>query len=146
MATCSRPPFDETRWIIQIRRIFDEEIELSEDQPICVFDVPKPLLCTKPEAYIPQLVALGPYHHCREELGDMERYKLSAAKRAQIHLQSANFQQLVDAFTKLEHLIRAHYHRSFSSSFSGGVMSCIATFISYLKELCFLFHSSGISI
>jgi hypothetical protein len=76
----------------------------------------------------------------------MERYKLSAAKRAQIHLQSANFQQLVDAFTKLEHLIRAHYHRSFSSSFSGGVMSCIATFISYLKELCFLFHSSGISI
>jgi hypothetical protein len=65
-------------------------------------------------------VALGPYHHLREELGDMERYKLSAAKRAQIHLPSSDFQQLVDAFTKLEHLIRAHYHRSVSYSFFGG--------------------------
>jgi len=117
MTTCSTLSFDETRWIIRIRRIFDEEIELGEDQPICVFDVPKPLLCTRPEAYIPQLVALGPYHHCREELADMERYKLSAAKRAQTHLPGTDFQQLVDVFTKLEHLIRAHYHRSVAHSY-----------------------------
>ncbi|KAF8698420.1 hypothetical protein HU200_035159 [Digitaria exilis] len=116
MATCPALPFDETRWIIRVRRIFDEEIELSEDQPICVFDVPKPLLGTKLEAYIPQLVALGPYHHSREELCDMERYKLSAAKRTQTHLPDTDFQQLVEIFTKLEHLIRAHYHRHLNLS------------------------------
>lgn len=111
MATCPNLPFDETQWIIRIRRVLDEEIELGADQPISIFDVPKPLLCTKPEAYKPQLVALGPYHHCREELRDMEMYKLSAAKRAQSHLPSMNFQQLVDVFATLEHQIRSHYHR-----------------------------------
>lgn len=112
MATsCPTLPFDEARWIVRIRRIFDEEIEVSEDQPICVFDVPKPLLITKPEAYVPQLVALGPYHHCREEICDMERYKLSLAKRAKSYLPDMDFQKLVHVFTKLEHLVRAHYHR-----------------------------------
>ena len=112
MTTCSSHPFDETQWIVRIRRILEEEeIELCDDQPISIFDVLKPLLCTKPEAYVPQLVALGPYHHCREGLLDMEMYKLSAAKRAQSHLPSMNFQQLVDVFATLEHLIRSHYHR-----------------------------------
>ncbi|OEL29440.1 putative UPF0481 protein [Dichanthelium oligosanthes] len=131
MATCPIPPFDETRWVVRIRRIFDEEIELNEDQPICVFDVPKPLLATKPEAYIPQLLALGPYHHCREELGDMERYKLSAAKRAQSHLPGTDFQQLVDIFTKLELLIRAHYHRhlNLSNETLGWMMAIDVSFL-----------------
>ncbi|XP_051209009.1 putative UPF0481 protein At3g02645 [Lolium perenne] len=111
MATCSSHPFDETQWIIRIRRILDEEIELCDDQPISIFDVLKPLMCTKPEAYVPQMVALGPYHHCHEGLRDMEMYKLSAAKRAQSHLPSMNFQRLVDVFATLEHLIRSHYHR-----------------------------------
>ncbi|CAM0872780.1 unnamed protein product [Alopecurus aequalis] len=111
MTTCSSHPFDETQWVVRIRRVLEEEIELCDDQPISIFDVLKPLLCTKPEAYVPQLVALGPYHHCREGLRDMEMYKLSAAKRAQSHLPSMNFQQLVDVFATFEHLIRSHYHR-----------------------------------
>ncbi|CAN6289026.1 unnamed protein product [Urochloa humidicola] len=131
MATCQISPFDETRWIIRIRRIFDEEIELSEDHRISVFDVPRPLLGTKPEAYIPQLVALGPYHHSREELCDMERYKLSAAKRAQTHLPGTDIQQLVDIFTKLEHLIRAHYHRhlNLSNETLGWMMAIDVSFL-----------------
>jgi hypothetical protein len=105
-------PFDETQWIIRIRRLLDEEIELCEDQPISIFEVPKALLRTNPEAYMPQLVSLGPYHHSRDELCDMERYKLSAAKRAQVYLPGKDFQQLVHSFTNIEHRIRAHYHRS----------------------------------
>ncbi|XBH97212.1 hypothetical protein VPH35_087485 [Triticum aestivum] len=98
MVTCSDLPFDETQWIIRIRRILEEEIELGDEQPVSTFDVLKPLLCTKPEAYVPQLVALGPYHHCREGL-------------AQSHLPSKNLQQLVDVFATFEHRIRSHYHR-----------------------------------
>ncbi|CAL4915141.1 unnamed protein product [Urochloa decumbens] len=123
--------FDEKQWIIRIRHIFDEDVEFSEDQPICIFDVPKPLLCIKSDAYIPQLVAIGPYHHSREELCDMERYKLSAAKRAQSHLPGMDFQQLVDIFTKLEHLIRAHYHRhlNLSNETLGWMMAIDVSFL-----------------
>ncbi|KAL5209335.1 hypothetical protein ABZP36_004958 [Zizania latifolia] len=106
--------FDEAQWIIRIRRVLDEDAELDDSQPISIFDVPKPLLCSKPEAYIPQLVAIGPYHHRREELRDMEMYKLCAAKRAQSHLPDKNLQQLVDIFAALEYRIRAHYHRHLS--------------------------------
>ncbi|WVZ57395.1 hypothetical protein U9M48_007784 [Paspalum notatum var. saurae] len=131
MATYPALPFDETRWIIRIRRIFDEEIVLGEDQPVCIFDVPKPLLGTKPEAYIPQMVALGPYHHRREELCDMERYKLLAAKRAQSHFTGMDFQLFVDLFTKLEHLIRAHYHRhlNLSNETLGWMMAIDVSFL-----------------
>ncbi|KAJ1296579.1 hypothetical protein BS78_01G312200 [Paspalum vaginatum] len=131
MATYPTLPFDETRWIVRIRHIFYEEIELSEDQSICIIDVPKPLLGTKPEAYIPQMVALGPYHHCREELCNMERYKLLAAKRVQSHLKGMDFQQLVDLFTKLEHLIRAHYHRhlNLSNETLGWMMAIDVSFL-----------------
>ncbi|CAD6211666.1 unnamed protein product [Miscanthus lutarioriparius] len=134
MATsCPTLPFDEARWIIRIRRIFDEEIEVSEDQPICVFDVPKPLLRTKPEAYIPQLVALGPWPIPplpRRTLrhGDVQ---LSAAKRAQSHLPGMDFQQLVDVFTRLEHLVRAHYHRhlNLSNEALGWMMAIDVSFL-----------------
>ncbi|KAK3137395.1 hypothetical protein QOZ80_5BG0451690 [Eleusine coracana subsp. coracana] len=109
-------PFDETQWITRICRILEEDIEPYDDQPISISDVPKTLLCTKPEAYIPQLVSLGPYHHCRDELVGMERHKLSAAKKAQIHLPGTDLQQLVHSFTKLAHRIRAHYHRHLNLS------------------------------
>ncbi|KAJ1276267.1 hypothetical protein BS78_05G201800 [Paspalum vaginatum] len=131
MDTYPTLPFDEARWIIRIRHMFDEKIELNEDQPICIFDVPKPLLATKPEAYIPQMVALGPYHHRREELCDMERYKILAAKRAQSHLTGMDFRQLVDLFTKLEILIRAHYHRhlNLSNETLGWMMAIDVSFL-----------------
>ncbi|KAL6615617.1 hypothetical protein ACP70R_037887 [Stipagrostis hirtigluma subsp. patula] len=130
---CPSPilPFDETQWIVRIRRIFDEEIELSDDQPISIFGVPKPLLCTKPEAYMPQLVSLGPYHHYRQELCDMERYKLSAAKRSQSLLPNMDIQQLVDVFTRSEHRIRAHYHRhlNLSNETLGWMMAIDVSFL-----------------
>ncbi|CAL4940206.1 unnamed protein product [Urochloa decumbens] len=61
----------------------------------------------------------------------MEWYKLSAAKRAQSHLPGTDFQQLVDMFTKLEHLIRAHYHRhlNLSNETLGWMMAIDVSFL-----------------
>uniref|UniRef100_A0A0E0KFZ8 Uncharacterized protein n=1 Tax=Oryza punctata TaxID=4537 RepID=A0A0E0KFZ8_ORYPU len=134
MGICPNLQFDEAQWIIRIRRVLDEEIEVHESQPISIFDVPKPLLRTKPEAYTPQLVALGPYHHCREELRDMEMYKLSAARRAQRHLPAGmSFQQLVSVFATLEFEIRAYYHRHLGLS-NDALAWMMAIDVSFLLE------------
>lgn len=108
----NNPSFDELRWVIQIRHSL-EDVDDSDDVgiPVSVFNVPKSLQVTKPEAYIPQLIALGPYHHWRPELYEMERYKLAAVRRAKKHFHTIKLQHLVQQFTKLEHKIRAHYHR-----------------------------------
>uniref|UniRef100_A0A9I9DFH9 Uncharacterized protein n=2 Tax=Cucumis melo TaxID=3656 RepID=A0A9I9DFH9_CUCME len=109
----SSSTFDELKWVIQIRRTLEEEQEDDEDYgiPVAIFKVPKLLMESDPHSYIPQLVALGPYHCWRPELHDMVRLKLSAAKRAK-KFSSTNlqFHDLVEQLLKLEQNIRACYH------------------------------------
>ncbi|XP_057976018.1 putative UPF0481 protein At3g02645 [Malania oleifera] len=103
--------FDELRWIFQIRQGLEEEVEEDGDiQLVCIFSVPKSLFSSDPHSYMPQQVALGPYHHWRPELNGMERYKVAAAKRVQKQLQTHEFQNLVDQLIKLESRIRECYH------------------------------------
>ncbi|XP_077236708.1 transmembrane protein, putative (DUF247) [Tasmannia lanceolata] len=127
----SNSTFDELRWVIQIRRALDEELEDENGILVSIFNVPKTLISTHPEAYIPQQVALGPYHHWRLELYEMERYKLSAAKRTQRQLQNLKFHHLVDNLTKLEHRIRAYYHRflDFNGETLAWMMAVDASFL-----------------
>ncbi|GMP60337.1 hypothetical protein CsSME_00023240 [Camellia sinensis var. sinensis] len=89
----------EQRWISQI------------DLPVSIFRVPTTISAFKPEAYIPQLMGLGPYHHFRSELYEMERYKLAAASRLQKQFKSLEFKQLVEKLAKFEHKVRACYHK-----------------------------------
>lgn len=110
--THHNPHFDELRWVIQIRHTLEEEHDDDMGIPVSVFNVPKCLQVTKPEAYVPQLIAVGPYHHWRPELYEMERYKLAAARRTQKQFHTIKLQHLIEQFTKFEHKIRAHYHRS----------------------------------
>ncbi|KAF2301453.1 hypothetical protein GH714_024366 [Hevea brasiliensis] len=64
-----------------------------------------------PSSYTPQQLALGPYHYWRPELFEMERYKISAAKRVREHLQKLEFHNLVEQLINLEQKIRTCYHR-----------------------------------
>ncbi|KAH9291887.1 hypothetical protein KI387_042927 [Taxus chinensis] len=73
---------DINRWVDHIKEgLEEEEAEEGREFSICVFNVPKQLLAAKREAYIPQCVSIGPYHHWRSELYEMERYKVDAARR-----------------------------------------------------------------
>uniref|UniRef100_A0A0D9WMI5 Uncharacterized protein n=1 Tax=Leersia perrieri TaxID=77586 RepID=A0A0D9WMI5_9ORYZ len=109
--------FDEVRWVVQIRRsLQDDGGEDGDDDddngiPVSVFNVPRQLQVHKPEAYVPQFIALGPYHHWRPELYEMERYKLAAARRAQKRHRHVKLEHFVEQFARMERRVRAHYHR-----------------------------------
>ncbi|XP_038713336.1 putative UPF0481 protein At3g02645 [Tripterygium wilfordii] len=103
--------FDEHRWLINIRRTVEEEVEDEREIPVSIFNVPKSLMSSDPDSYTPQVVALGPYHYFRPNLYEMERYKLAATKMTKKQLQSEKFKQLVDQLVNLELRIRASYHK-----------------------------------
>ncbi|KAL9237743.1 hypothetical protein vseg_012256 [Gypsophila vaccaria] len=110
--TCLNKSFDEHKWVMQIRHIIDLEFEDNfSDIHVTIFSVPKPLRDINPNAYTPQLVSLGPYHYFRPELQQMEKYKISSARRIRTLNSHVKFDVIVDRFLKLEHKIRACYHR-----------------------------------
>lgn len=105
---------DQNGWIIQIKESLDLEQEEEEVKELCmtVFSVPKDLLAVKPEAYTPQSISIGPYHHWRSELYDMERYKLEAARRYQKRINGRKFESVVvEEFKKHDWRIRSSYHK-----------------------------------
>ncbi|XP_062195015.1 putative UPF0481 protein At3g02645 [Phragmites australis] len=104
--------FDEDRWLSRVRQTLEREAAEELGAAAKVFDVPRVLRATRPEAYLPQHFALGPYHHHRPDLRDMERYKLAAAKRAEkLFADGQKFDHLVRRLLELQDKIRAPYHR-----------------------------------
>ncbi|KAK4427962.1 hypothetical protein Salat_1565200 [Sesamum alatum] len=114
MLTSLTSNFDERQWVKLIRQTLDEELDEETETPVTIFGVPKTLFISGPDSYIPQQVAIGPYHHLRPELYDMERYKVAAAKRNQRELNNLKLQDIVDHLIKFEVRIRACYHRPVS--------------------------------
>ncbi|KAH1240414.1 putative UPF0481 protein [Glycine soja] len=107
----SKLTFDELRWVINIRKTLEEEVEEDGEFAVSIFSVPKLLMASDPDSYVPQQVAIGPYHYWRPELYEMQRYKIAAAKRFQKHQQSCKLENLVDQLNKLEQRVRACYHK-----------------------------------
>ncbi|KQJ95247.1 putative UPF0481 protein At3g02645 [Brachypodium distachyon] len=102
---------EQSRWVSRVRQRMEAGAE-ELGAVAKVFDVPRVLRATRPEAYAPQHFAVGPYHYQRPELRDMERYKLAAAKRAEKLFAGDNkFDDLVHKFVGMQDMIRAPYHR-----------------------------------
>lgn len=79
MSDDSKSRFGELRWVIHIRKTLVEEEELEDEEgelPVCIFNVPKLLMASNPDCYVPQQVAIGPYHYWCPELYEMQRYKV----------------------------------------------------------------------
>jgi hypothetical protein len=106
-------PEEEKRWLFRVRETLEQQSAEDLGAAARVFDVPRTLRDTKPEAYEPQHFALGPYHHQRRsELRDMERYKLAAAKRAERHFAGGRtIEHLVERLSELQDEMRTPYHR-----------------------------------
>ncbi|GJT98276.1 putative UPF0481 protein [Tanacetum coccineum] len=109
------------------------EAEEAEVNPVCIFTVPQVLLATNPESYIPQQVALGPFHHKRLEVHDMQKYKLAAARRAQQHV-SVSIERIVETMKESDEArIRACYHKSIDMSADALIWMMIVD-MAYLLE------------
>jgi hypothetical protein len=107
---------NEDSWVTQVKECLDvleEEEQKVKEWRASVFNVPKELMADKPEAYIPQSVSIGPYHHWRSEIYDMERYKLAAAYRFHKRINGpGKFQSVVvEEFKKYDWQIRSCYHK-----------------------------------
>ncbi|KAL6650287.1 hypothetical protein ACP70R_009212 [Stipagrostis hirtigluma subsp. patula] len=119
---------DEERWLRLVRRSLQEETAEALSATAKVFDVPRALRDTKPEAYAPHHFALGPYHRARPELRDMERFKLAAVKRAEkLFAPGHNIDVLVKRFLRLDDDIRATYHRFMEINDTLALMMAIDT-------------------
>nr|XP_043626099.1 putative UPF0481 protein At3g02645 [Erigeron canadensis] len=109
--------FTEQRWVDQISKKFIREvtIDISDKNPICVFSITNAITIFKPEAYVPLVIGLGPYHHMDTHLYDMERYKVACAKSflAQNHFLQGNVKfraLLIDKLQELDPVVRGCYH------------------------------------
>ncbi|XP_071731849.1 putative UPF0481 protein At3g02645 [Rutidosis leptorrhynchoides] len=130
----SKPDIDEEEWVEHIRKtIVEQEDEEMNKIPVCVFTVPKVLLATNPESYIPQQVALGPFHHWRPEVYDMQRYKLAAARRTQKRM-NVSFDRIIEIMkVNDEARIRACYHKFLDMS-GDALIWMMAVDMSFLLE------------
>ncbi|KAH0651670.1 hypothetical protein KY284_031582 [Solanum tuberosum] len=101
------------RWTDRIGNALQKEvgIDLNLLPPVRVLQVPKTLTHEKPEAYTPQLIGMGPFHHLRPDLYQMERYKLAAMKDILEPAQILNFKHLlIDKLRENDLVVRVCYN------------------------------------
>ncbi|CAI9108513.1 OLC1v1008113C1 [Oldenlandia corymbosa var. corymbosa] len=93
----------EQRWVDQLNKHF---IIYVDNLPT-IFHVPKPIRDSNPEAYIPQKIGIGAYHHFR-----IDKRRLAAVKEFLKQEQYNNFKSLiVDKVAELDSEIRACYNQ-----------------------------------
>lgn len=128
-------------WVVHIwHTLSATEADLENPRVVCVCEVPESLRCSKREAFIPQFVGLGPYHHFRADLIMTPKKKLAAAKRVLKDLlpDSMNLiQQRI--ISKFGSHTQTFYHPDFKSTNNDHTLSFIDDTLSLLLAVDGLF-------
>ncbi|XP_040999412.1 UPF0481 protein At3g47200-like [Juglans microcarpa x Juglans regia] len=77
----------------------DLELPLSTD--CCIYRVPDPFRKMNEESFTPLVVSIGPFHHSKERLKIMEKFKTRCLERFLQH-SNCNVEDLVDTIKSLE--------------------------------------------
>ncbi|GMH06399.1 hypothetical protein Nepgr_008239 [Nepenthes gracilis] len=109
----------ESEWVISIREKLEQarrdEVSSSWSK-LCIYRVPHSLRDPADQkAYIPQVVSLGPYHHGRTALREMEQHKWRALHRI-LNRADQDINIYLDSMKELEEKARACYEQPVSLS------------------------------
>ncbi|XP_027076757.1 UPF0481 protein At3g47200-like [Coffea arabica] len=105
------PKSPEPEWVISIREKLDhanQDDDAVTWSKLCIYRVPQYLREGDDKAYLPQIVSLGPYHHNKKRLRNMDPHKW----RAVYHILKRTNQDIklyLDAIKELEERARACY-------------------------------------
>ncbi|KAM3750302.1 hypothetical protein ACB098_04G026900 [Castanea mollissima] len=124
--------------VIEIKKIV-ERPEIQSSKQCCIYKVPHHLRKFNEEAYTPQIISIGPFHHKKERLQAMEehkeRYFRSFVKRNKIDLD-----YLIGTIKEMEESIRGCYAETLTLS-SDWFVKMVLVDASFILEL--LFRSSS---
>ena len=73
MANCEHASIDVKRLAASLRENLETVQSLSEE--CCIYRVPQQTRCLNEGAFTPQVISIGPLHHGKEELKEMEEHK-----------------------------------------------------------------------
>ena len=119
----------EAEWIVQVNdMLYNDDDESRRAHEYAILSVAMPLRKTKPEAYIPQFVSIGPYHHSTldkdysscagRKISRAEMCKGKAAARLSQKLSEhgKSFKSIVKMIENMQPKIESFYHLPNSSS------------------------------
>ncbi|CAK8542218.1 unnamed protein product [Lathyrus sativus] len=115
--------YTDEKWVIDICKNLLHEVEQNTHDEIIVSvsQVPKSLRSSNPEAFIPQFIGLGPYHHYKSDLIMNDKLKLDSSKRALKHLfhhfDTKTLQHRLESILSHSH-IQAFYHIDIASKYT----------------------------
>jgi hypothetical protein len=90
--------------------IHEKLASLTPNAPkCCIFRVHTQLRRTNENAYEPQLLAIGPYHHGKDDLGLMEDHKLRCLQLLLQRRRERNVEKYIKAIRELEGRVREFY-------------------------------------
>ena len=93
--------------VIEIRKMV-ERPEIEPSKQCRIYKVPHPLRKWNEEAYTPQVVSIGPFHHKNERLKAMEEHK-EGYFRSFVKGSAINLEYLVGRIREMEESIRGCY-------------------------------------
>ncbi|GMN34542.1 hypothetical protein TIFTF001_004746 [Ficus carica] len=101
----------ESEWVISIKekleQAFQDDIAGSWEK-LCIYRVPHYLREGDDKAYFPQIVSLGPYHHGKRRLRQMDRHKWRSLHRM-LKRTNQDIQLYLDAIKEVEDRARSCY-------------------------------------
>ncbi|KAI9087087.1 hypothetical protein K1719_030922 [Acacia pycnantha] len=103
-----RPSVEDDQVIIDIKEMIKDCGDGVLSPKCCIYRVPTVVRHLKEEAYTPQVVSIGPFHHGNEMLQDMERHKPIFFKRFTQRFDSS-WHDLVPFVKRLVPAVRASY-------------------------------------
>ncbi|KAB1214772.1 hypothetical protein CJ030_MR5G017515 [Morella rubra] len=108
----------DSEWVISIKEKIDQARQDDADsswEKLCIYRIPHYLREGDDKAYVPQIVSIGPYHHGKRRLRQMDRHKWRALNHV-LKRTNHNIKLYLDAVAELEERARTCYEGLISLS------------------------------